>query len=451
MRGNAMTWRHWLVGIVCCVLLTTAIPADEPSQDTAALDGRAADVRAMIVAKPAEFEGAFSESFLNQVPAEALEEIGSGYFEEYGAVIDVRPVAVESSFQGKFDFITDKGYSFPVHLVIEGQPPHQIIGLNFGMGAPLMASLDEVVAALEKLPGTASLCVTRYGDDGPEQLAALNVDATLAIGSAFKLYVLAELVRATNAGERQWADVITLDAKIITLPTGILQDWPAGTPMTLQALATLMISVSDNTATDHLIHALGREKVEAILASTGHHQPDRNAPLLTTLELCKLKAGPDSELTDRYLSGDQQARRALLADDVAAMSRDDVRLELLAGTPRYVNELEWFASTADLARALIWLRDHSTPDDAGAPARDILAVNPGLPPAAGQWDYWGYKGGSEVGVLNLSFLLKRTDGAWFTVVGTWNNPDSALDDGKFMGLIEAALRLLGEADQQADE
>ena len=450
MRGNARRWRHWLVGIVCCVLLTTAASADEPPQDTAALDGRVADIRAMIVAEPAEFEDAFSESFLNQVPIATLREVGSGFFEEYGAVVEVRPVAIESPFQGKFDFITDKGFSFPVNLVIEDEPPHQILGLWFGMGAPMVASLDEVVAGLEELPGTASLCVTRYDADGPEQLAALNADEPLAIGSAFKLYVLAELVRAVSAGERQWADVITLDGDIISLPSGVLKSWPAGTPMTLQALATLMISISDNTATDHLIYALGRENVEAILAPAGHQQPDLNAPFLTTLELFILKAGPDAALTERYLAGDEQARRDMLANEVAALGLSDVRTEVLVATPRYLDELEWFASAADLARALIWLRDHSTPDDAGAPARDILAVNPGLAPADG-WDYWGYKGGSEAGVLNLSFLMQRADGVWFTVVGTWNDPNSTVDDDKFMGLIEATLRLLGEEEQQADE
>jgi len=450
MRENAMTWRHWLVGIVCCGLLTTAVPAEEPSPDTAALDGRVADIRALIVAEPSEFEDAFSESFLNQVPAEALKPIGAGYFGEYGAVVEVRPVEIDAPLAGRYDFITDKGFSFPVSVTIDAEAPHRINSLWFGLGAPLVASLDEVVAGLAELPGTASLCVTRYGEDGPEQLAALNADTPLGIGSAFKLYVLAELVRAVNAGEQQWSDVVSLDSDVISGPSGILQDWPSGTPMTLQALATLMISVSDNTATDHLIVSLGRENVEAILAPTGHHQPDLNAPFLTTLELFILKAGPDEDLAERYIAGDEQARRDMLAGEVAALGRSDVQTELLVAAPRHIDTLEWFASAADLARALIWLRDHSTPDHAGAAAREILAVNPGLNPGDG-WDYWGYKGGSEAGVLNLSFLLQRSDGAWFTVVGTWNDPDSALDDTPFMGLMQATLRLLAETAEQADE
>ena len=404
----------------------------------------------MIVAEPAKFEDAFSQAFLNQVPAETLTQIGAGYFDEYGAVVEVRPVEIDPPFAGKFEFVTDKGFLFPVSIAVEAEPPHQIIGLWFGVGAPQVASLDEVVAGLAELPGTTSLCVTRYDDDGSEQLAALNADAPLGIGSAFKLYVLAELVRAVNAGERQWSDVVDLTSEAMSLPGGMLHTWPTGAPVTLHTLATVMISVSGNTSTDQLMHALGRENVEAILTPAGHSQPELNTPFLTTREFFALKAGPDEDLTDRYLAADEQARRELLAEEVAAVSRSDIRAHLLVVEPRYIDTVEWFASTADLGRVLIWLRDHSTSAHAGAAARDVLAVNPGLA-ADGDWSYQGYKGGSEAGVLNLSFLMQRDDGVWFTVVGTWNNTDSVLNDTQFMGLIQATLRLVGEDADEADE
>src|SRR5690606_39753601 len=50
-----------------------------------------------------------------------------------------------------------------------------------------------------------------------------------------------------------------LEAGDVSLPTGILQEWPVGTPMTIQSLATLMISISDNTATDVLLRVAGRD------------------------------------------------------------------------------------------------------------------------------------------------------------------------------------------------
>ncbi|WP_373047449.1 serine hydrolase [Vulgatibacter sp.] len=80
--------------------------------------------------------------------------------------------------------------------------------------------------------------------------------------------VVAELVRATEAGERRWDEVVRLAPEAYSLPSVLLQDWPAGAPVTLQTLATLMISRSDNTATDQLVHLLGRERIEAMLVAT---------------------------------------------------------------------------------------------------------------------------------------------------------------------------------------
>ena len=84
-----------------------------------------------------------------------------------------------------------------------------------------------------------------------------------AVGSAFKLAVLAALKDQVAAGALAWDDVATLEAGHISLPSGILQAWPVGSPLTIHTLASLMISVSDNTATDALIALLGRDLIES--------------------------------------------------------------------------------------------------------------------------------------------------------------------------------------------
>ncbi|MGQ9871393.1 serine hydrolase [Leptodesmis sp.] len=43
-----------------------------------------------------------------------------------------------------------------------------------------------------------------------------------------------------------------------------MQTWPDDSLLTVQSLAPLMISQSDNTVTDHLIHLVRREAIEAI-------------------------------------------------------------------------------------------------------------------------------------------------------------------------------------------
>jgi hypothetical protein len=319
------------------------------------------------------------------------------------------------------------------------KPPHKITGLWFGAGAPLARSLEDVAEALGRLPGKVSFAAFVHSDKGTKPLARLNEDEPLAIGSAFKLYVMAELVRTLNAGERKWEDVVRLESQAVSLPSGILQNCPPDAPLTLHSLASLMIAMSDNTATDQLIRLLGRERIEAVQEAAGHREPALNAPFLTTLEFFKLKMGGDAGLRDRFIAAEPDARRAILSSEIAAMPRPPV---VAGDTPVAIESIEWFASASDLARVLIWLRDQTAPDLAAHEGRAVLAINPGLSQPAGPWVYRGFKGGAEEGVCNLSLLLKHKDGHWFTVVGTWNDGSRAIDAGAFTGLIERAIECL---------
>lgn len=45
-----------------------------------------------------------------------------------------------------------------------------------------------------------------------------------------------------------------------------------------------------------------------------------------------------------------------------------------------------------------------------------------------QWSYIGFKGGSEPGVLSLSWLLQRADGRWFSIVAIANDSMRPIDE-----------------------
>src|SRR6185436_9794365 len=140
----------------------------------------------------------------------------------------------------------------------------------------------------------------------PAMLASLEPEQPLAIGSAFKLFILAELNRQIGAGQRHWSDVVTLDRR--SIPSGSLQTWPPGSPMTLHTLAALMISVSDNTAADMLLHTLGRENVERMMTTLGISNAARNLPLLSTLEMTAIKTGP-APAFNAWRQADEAGRR----------------------------------------------------------------------------------------------------------------------------------------------
>jgi hypothetical protein len=262
----------------------------------------------------------------------------------------------------------------------------------------------------------------------------------MAIGSSFKLYILSELVRATNARERKWSDVVALEEKTKSLPSGILQSWPAGAPLTLHTLATLMISISDNTASDQLLATIGRERVEQMLRATGHAKPELNMPFLSTLEMFKIKGEPTAKAPNAYLALDVKGRRAFLSETIAQVKREDTK-PFQDGKPAYVDKIEWFASAGDLCRLMNWLRRETERD---VTARRILSINPGsgLMIPREKWQYVGYKGGSEPGVLNMTYLLQSKAGNWYAFSVSWNNSQAVLENEKVFGLAQRLLQLI---------
>lgn len=261
--------------------------------------------------------------------------------------------------------------------------------------------------------GQISVLVTR---DGVDQVA-LAPDAELDAGSAFKMAVLKALMDAVDAGDVAMTDIVTVDAAWRSLPSGIMQNWPEGTPVTLATLATLMISISDNTATDGLISILGRDAVEAYLTQR---------PLLTTAEFFKLKADVDNTRA-RYRAAEDDGRAAVLADLAAAPLPE---VSALDDSPS--PEVGWPIS----ARNLCGLID----DVAANPA---MQVNPGVANPA-EWERVAYKGGSNFGAFNMTTQLVDETGTSWCITATWNTEHSSLDQAAF---TTAYLAMIGSLTQ----
>lgn len=328
-------------------------------------------------------------------------------------------------------------------MSVDSAEPHTVTGLRLLGAIPrsnTAGSIAMVVEQLKAFPGSTGFAVARLSATAPVTTDAHDATTPIAIGSAFKLVILAELVRSIEAGERKWSDVVTLDGS--ALPGGGYAQRPKGTQVALRELAERMISVSDNSATDILLFHLGRKKVEAMLPVVGFTDGGaRNVPFLGALELFKLKGVDGGALGTRYLSLDAQARRAFLDGTVretpiAAIPRDLFQ----NGRPLHIAELEWFASPNDLIRAMDWMRRHME-GPAGAELRAVLSKNPGIPDATKRWRYVGYKGGSEPGVLTTAFLLQAQDGSWYAMAAGLNDPAKDVDTLQFTSLMTRALDL----------
>ncbi len=355
-------------------------------------------------------EGWFSPLFLSQLPAAQVELIvvqlrtGLGEYE-----------GIEARGGIRYDVVFSQGV-IPAQIVLD--EAGRITGLFFEPPRPKVSGLADAIAPFAELPGQASVLVL----GGMSELGALNADTPLAVGSTFKLAVLAALRQQIAAGERSWDDVVYLDEAWRSLPSGILQDWPAGSPVTLHTLAALMISVSDNTATDALIHIVGRENVEAFAL--------RNRPFLMTRELFVLKNPVNEDALNRWRAADEAGRRSVLAETATLpLPSPDIFT-----APRAL-DAEWYYSNRELCGLMGMVYD-----------LPLMSINPGVADPD-DWSYVAYKGGSEPGVISMTTLVIDHSGGAYCVSATWNDPNSNVDElrffGLYSGLLEAVKGLAG--------
>jgi beta-lactamase class A len=98
----------------------------------------------------------------------------------------------------------------------------------------------------------------------------LHGDEVFAQASSIKITVLAELYRQAQAGKLKLTDLYTVQAADLVPDSDIMGGLTPGvTRITLRDLATMMIAVSDNSATNVLIDRVGMENVNALLDSLG--------------------------------------------------------------------------------------------------------------------------------------------------------------------------------------
>jgi hypothetical protein len=297
-------------------------------------------------------------------------------------------------------------------------------------------TLDKLAADMRALPGVTSLGIYALDDGAPRLVSGIAPDKAMPLGSAFKLWVLGELAREVSAGERKWSDVVPVGPA--SLPSGITQSWPAGSPVTIQTLATLMISISDNTATDTLVSLEG-DRLDSFVTKAG---VPGLAPFLTTRQMFALKSPANNDLATQWATSlAPSARRRLLDTNAARLRTTPVDPMMFAGKPAAIDTLEWFASPAETAGMLDWLRR-----EGGTTPLALLAINPGIDPATrGKFDYLGFKGGSEPGVITLNFLVRRKDGRWLAIAAGWHRGDAGVENDRFVMLMTRALVLLAEA------
>jgi beta-lactamase class A len=126
----------------------------------------------------------------------------------------------------------------------------------------LEASIADVDRNLDGVMGVA------IEDLSSGERYLLRGDEVFPQASSIKITVLAELYHQAEQGKRKLTDLYTVDRADLVSDSAIMNGLTPGvTRVTLRDLATMMVAVSDNSATNVLIDQLGMAEVNSLLDS----------------------------------------------------------------------------------------------------------------------------------------------------------------------------------------
>jgi hypothetical protein len=381
----------------------------------------------------------FDQAFLQQIPANQLVATIADLNGPTGMHL-VR--LTQESPSALVALVKETRSELTVSLSVDGAG--LIDGLFFRPAAPpptswaalrrqLSSVAPDVSFSAAQVTGTGQ-CRTVYSD---------SATTPRPLGSMFKLFVLGAVAKQVQAQRVSWTQPIVIQDDLKSLPSGVLQNDPDGTSVTVDQAATGMISISDNTAADLLISLVGRAAVERQVDLWSSNS-SLDSPFLDTRELFILKYGDFPVLAHHYLSLRPARRSAYLADTI-----DKAPLPTIAEIsrePRDIDSLEWFASADDICRAFAGLSELSTKPGLSALSTVLSANDGGLGLDPTTWPTVWFKGGSEPGVFTLGYLARDSQGRTFVVTALASNPRSPIDGGWTLvlsGLIRSAFNLLG--------
>lgn len=118
----------------------------------------------------------------------------------------------------------------------------------------------------QTFPGTLGVAVKDLHTGG---MTHYNGGMSFPSASIVKLPILVEYVCQIEEGKIKPDDKMALENHYKVGGSGILKNKPAGIKYKLEILCSYMITISDNTATDMLIHKLGMKNIEKRIKAIG--------------------------------------------------------------------------------------------------------------------------------------------------------------------------------------
>jgi beta-lactamase class A len=223
-------------------------------------------------------------------------------------------------------------------------------------------TLHEQIQGVIDRSGACFGVAVRHIESGEEVM--IDADSYYPLASVVKIPILVEAFFQLKAGRFSLTDRWPLRTEDKNLPSGILTFMEDGLTPTVRDLLTLMIIISDNTATDVLIKCLGKEAINQRMRDLGLEHIHLKMTVRELFEDILPSADPTQDLYELDKEVDRQGMPK-------ASRAYQMTPENNVGTPR------------ELTQLLSLIFDGRTPDREGSnQALDILLqqqINERLP------------------------------------------------------------------------
>lgn len=135
----------------------------------------------------------------------------------------------------------------------------------------LWMKLEKSILDVDRnLDGVMGVAIVDLTDGHKYQLHSNDV---FPQASSIKICVLTELYRQAQQGKLKLTDLYTVNSADLVQDSDIMGGLTPGvTQITLRDLATMMVAVSDNSATNVLIDRVGMDNVNTFLSAQGLHE-----------------------------------------------------------------------------------------------------------------------------------------------------------------------------------
>ncbi len=126
-------------------------------------------------------------------------------------------------------------------------------------------AIETIISAAESKGARVGLCAVL--PDGTR--IAHRENEIFVAASTIKIAIMIQLYRMVDAGESKLDDVYVMRESDISPGSGVMQGLHVGLELTLYDICYLMMSISDNTATNILMDYCGRDAINATMRELG--------------------------------------------------------------------------------------------------------------------------------------------------------------------------------------